>query len=92
MNIKGISTHNIINSYNNNKVNNVKKDEMVKQSDRIEISKLGKSLTSYSFDGVNIDNSKKIAELRSKVESGTYNVDAKLTAKSMLDSMKGSRV
>lgn len=92
MNIKGISTQNVISMYNNNKVNSVKKNDSVKQSDRIEISELGRSLTNYSLQGVSTDNSKKIAQLRNRVESGTYNVEAKLTAKKMIDNIKGRSV
>ena len=39
-----------------------------------------------------INNAKKVAEIKSRVEAGTYNVDARLTAKSILNYMKGSNV
>ena len=92
MNIKGIGTNNYINAYNNNKVCQVKKQEKVTVSDRIEISSMGKSLKNYSMDGVNVDNSKKISELKAQIEAGTYNANAKLTAKGMLDVMKGRKL
>jgi negative regulator of flagellin synthesis FlgM len=92
MNVKGIGSHNVINIYskNNNKI--VEKEKTVNSKDTIEISKLGKSLNNYAFDDINVDNSKKVAELKSKVENGTYNVDAKLTAQSIIDAIKGRRV
>ena len=88
MNINGINSNNVINLYskNKNRVSQTKKVNNV--SDRIEISKLGKSLTNYTLEGVNVDNSKKIQELKNQIYNGTYNVDAKLTARSILDTIK----
>lgn len=88
MNINGINSNNVINLYskNKNRVSQTKKVNNV--SDRIEISKLGKSLTNYTLEGVNVDNSKKIQELKNQINNWTYNVDAKLTARSILDTIK----
>lgn len=88
MNINGINSNNVINLYskNKNRVSQTKKVNNV--SDRIEISKLGKSLTNYTLEGVNVDNFKKIQELKNQINNGTYNVDAKLTARSILDTIK----
>ena len=88
MNINGINSNNVINLYSKNR-NRVSQTKEVKSvSDRIEISKLGKSLTNYTLEGVNVDNSKKIQELKNQINNGTYNVDAKLTARSILDTIK----
>lgn len=88
MNINGINSNNVINLYSKNR-NRVSQTKEVKSvSDRIEISKLGKSLTNYTLEGVNADNSKKIQELKNQINNGTYNVDAKLTARSILDTIK----
>ena len=35
-----------------------------------------------------MDNSKKIQELKNQINNRTYNVDAKLTARSILDTIK----
>ena len=45
------------------------------------------------YDNVdfNIDNSAKIEELKVKIQNGTYNVDAKLTAQSILNNIKEGR-
>lgn len=92
MDIKGIGSQNIINLYNksNNKV--VPKEVVKKSSDSIEISSLGKSLIDFSSEGLNINNASKIAELKSKVESGNYNIDAKLTANSMMSFIKENKI
>ena len=88
MNINGINSNNVINLYSKNR-NRVSQTKEVKSvSDRIEISKLGKSLTNYTLEGVNVDNSKKIQKLKNQINNGTYNVDAKLTARSILDTIK----
>ncbi|PRR82831.1 flagellar biosynthesis anti-sigma factor FlgM [Clostridium vincentii] len=93
MDVKGIGSHNIINVYNKNANNKVVSKEVIKQStDRIEISSLGKSLTDFSLEGLSINDPSKIAELKNKVESGNYNVDAKLTAKSMINYIKETKI
>ncbi|WP_143316404.1 flagellar biosynthesis anti-sigma factor FlgM [Clostridium sp. HBUAS56017] len=92
MNVKGIGSHNVINIYNKNSNRIVEKEKTINRKDTIEISKIGKSLNNYAFDDVDVDNRKKVAELKSKIEKGTYNVDAKLTAQSIIDVIKGRRV
>lgn len=88
MNINGINSNNVINFYSKNKNRVSQTKEVNNVSDRIEISKIGKSLTNYTLEGVNVDNSKKIEELKNQINNGTYNVDAKLTARSILDTIK----
>ena len=88
MNINGINSNNVINFYSKNKNRVSQTKEVNNVSGRIEISKLGKSLTNYTLEGVNVDNSKKIEELKNQINNGTYNVDAKLTARSILDTIK----
>lgn len=92
MSIDGINRNLYINAYNSNMKSNtnINKVNKVQETDRIEISSLGKSLTDYSLDS-SIDNSKKIADIKNRIESGTYNVDARLTAKSLLNAMKENK-
>ncbi len=92
MNIKGIGSQNIVNLYarNNNKVAN--KNNIKRSNDTIEISNVGKQLNTYSFDDIHIDNSAKIEILRNKIQNGTYNVDAKLTAQSIIDIIKEKKI
>lgn len=88
MSINGIDRTSYINNVyklNANKATN--KVEEVKNTDTIEISSLGKTLNEYSNDST-VDNTKKIADIRSQIANGTYNVDAKLTAQSILDNIK----
>lgn len=84
MNIKGIGIQGITNLYNKNSVKRVNDEEETKAKDKdtVEISSLGKSLCAY--DVINIDNRQKVQELRQKVSSGTYDVNAKLTAESIV--------
>lgn len=89
MNIKGVGSLSNINYYSKMSVNKIEKTGNVKSSDRIEISKAGKALKDYSIETLSYDNTKKIIEIKNKLSEGTYNIDAKLTAKSMLDVMKG---
>lgn len=88
MSIDRINRQSFINAYNSNSNKVVKSLEKVKNVDTIEISSLGKSLKDYSSEN-NIDNAKKVAEIKSKVDSGTYSIDARLTARSILKAMKG---
>lgn len=88
MSIDRINRPTYINAYNSNCNKPLDKVNKTKNVDRIEISELGKSLKDYSLTS-DITNMKKVMDIKSKVESGTYNVDARLTAKSLLNAMKG---
>ena len=89
MSIDRINRSTYINAYNSNCNKPVDKVNKTKDIDRIEISELGKSLKNYSLSS-DIGNANKVAEIKNKVDSGTYNVDARLTAKSLLNAMKES--
>ena len=89
MSIDRINKSTYINAYNSNSNKPIDKVNKTKDVDRIEISELGKSLKDYSLSH-DIGNTKKVADIKNKVDSGTYNVDARLTAKSLLNAMKGS--
>ena len=87
MSINSINRPTYINAYNSNSNKPVEKLNKTKDVDRIEISELGKSLKDYSLNN-DIGSSKKVADIKNRVESGAYNVDARLTAKSLLNAMK----
>ncbi|MCE5220780.1 MAG: flagellar biosynthesis anti-sigma factor FlgM [Clostridium sp.] len=91
MSINRINRSTYINAYSSNTSKTVDKVNKTKEVDRIEISELGKSLKDYSLSS-DIGNTKKVADIKNKVDSGTYNVDARLTAKSLLNAMKGSNL
>ncbi|WP_294352339.1 flagellar biosynthesis anti-sigma factor FlgM [uncultured Clostridium sp.] len=92
MNVKGIGSSNIINLYNKNNNKVINKGKVEKNTDRIEISSIGRSLHDYSLDDINIDNNKKIAEIKIKIASGTYKVDSKLLAQSIIDIIKEKKI
>lgn len=89
MSIDRISRQTYINAYNSNRNKAIDKVNKTKEVDRIEISEVGKTLKNYSSDNV-IVNSQKIADIKNKIDSGTYSVDARLTAQSLLNVMKES--
>jgi len=89
MSIERINRQPYINAYNSNSSKTVEKVNKAKETDRIEISELGKSLNEYSLTS-DIGNVKKVADIKAKLENGTYSVDARLTAKSLLNAMKES--
>ena len=91
MSINRITSHSFITAYHNNSKRNVEKVNKTQKTDTIEISSLGKSLNGYSGYS-DINNAKKVAEIKSRVEAGTYSVDARLTARSILNHMKGNNV
>ncbi|NME82803.1 flagellar biosynthesis anti-sigma factor FlgM [Clostridium sp. SM-530-WT-3G] len=91
MSIDRINRQSFITTYNTNSKRNIEKVNKINNTDTIEISDLGKSLKDYSMIN-DINNAKKVAEIKRKVEAGTYNVDARLTARSILNYMKGSNV
>lgn len=89
MSIERINRPTYINAYNSNSNKTIEKLNKTKETDRIEISELGKSLKEYSLTS-DIGNVKKVADIKARLESGTYNVDARLTAQSLLNSMNES--
>jgi len=89
MSIEGINRSTYINAYKSNSKKPVDKVNKAKDVDRIEISEIGKSLKNYSLSS-DIGNVEKVAEIKNKVDSGTYKIDAKVTAQSLLSAMKES--
>lgn len=69
----------------------VDKVSKFKEVDRIEILSFGKSLKDYFLD-INVDNIKKILEIKSKIDNGIYNVDVRLIVRSILNVMKENRL
>ncbi len=88
MSIDRINRQSFINAYNTSSNKSVKNVNKTKTFDTIEISSLGKSLKNYSMDS-NINSARKVAEIKTQIDSGTYNIDARLTARSILNAMKG---
>lgn len=86
MKVERIFSVNELNKYNN-KVNKVAKtNEVVQAKDSIEITNEGRVLSIYVAEPL-INTSARIEELKQMVASGSYNVDPKLTAKSMLSAI-----
>lgn len=90
MSIDRISRQQYVNAYNSNRSKSIDKVSKTKDVDRIEISDIGKSLKTYSANGNVIGNAQKVADIKNKIDSGTYKVDARLTAQSLLNAMKES--
>lgn len=87
MNVNGIGTQNIINLYSINSKNKLNNIEKVKKSDTIEISNLGKKLSIYDSSDLVIDKTKRIQEIKEQIANGTYNIDSKETAKSIINAI-----
>lgn len=87
MNVNRVNNNNVINLYNK-----VKKVEDTKQvetkKDSLEISTIGKSLSSYSVDDKTINPDEKVEALRKQIAAGTYRTDSKQTARKIFDIMK----
>jgi negative regulator of flagellin synthesis FlgM len=90
MSIDRINRPQYINAYNSNRNKTIDKVDKAKEVDRIEISDIGKSLKTYSANGNVIGNAQKIADIKNKIDNGTYKVDAGLTAQSLLSDIKES--
>jgi negative regulator of flagellin synthesis FlgM len=87
MKIDGVK-NNVINFY---KKNAVKTETVVATSkkDTIELSSAGKSLSALSLDDKLINSKEKIEAIRNEIKQGTYKMDSSLTAKKIIDIMKG---
>ena len=91
MKINGASLNNVVNLYSNNK--KVSDKNSVKTSkDSIQISSLGKSLSTLAIDEKSENSAEKIESLRTQISKGTYKADSSLTAKKMIDIIKGRGV
>jgi negative regulator of flagellin synthesis FlgM len=87
MKIDGVK-NNVVNIYKKSAAKTEPKTTAVKK-DTIELSSAGKSLSALSLDG-KLNNSKdKIEAIKNAVNKGTYKMDSALTAKKMMDIMKG---
>lgn len=87
MKISGVGINKVANLYSNNKkVTETKRDKTSK--DTIEISSIGKSLSSLSVEENTVNSSEKVEKIRKELAQGTYKVDVKLVAKKMMDAMK----
>ena len=90
MKIDGVK-NNVINFY---KKNAPKIETKVADSkkDTIELSTAGKSLSALSLDDKLINSKEKIEAIRNEIKQGTYKMDSTLTAKKIIDVMKGREI
>ncbi|WP_298840760.1 flagellar biosynthesis anti-sigma factor FlgM [Clostridium sp.] len=79
---------NVISMYKKNTPKTEPKVNVIKK-DTIEISSEGKNLSDLALNDKSVNSKEKIEAIRNKVNQGTYNVDPKLTAKRIIDVMKG---
>jgi negative regulator of flagellin synthesis FlgM len=80
--------NNVVNIYKNS---TPKVDTKVATSkkDTIELSSAGKTLSAFALDSKFINSKEKIDGIRNEVMQGTYKMDSTLTAKKIIDVMKG---
>lgn len=87
MKINGVNPSKIVNLYSN-QVKNVGKKTEISQKDSIQISSLGKNLSSYSLDDKFVNSNEKIETIRNEIANGTYSRDSKLVAAKILEEIK----
>ena len=83
MKINGISQTKAINIYNEHK-KNMDRSEAKPKGDSIEISSLGKSLSTYSVQSDFVNSKDKIEGIAQEVSNGIYNRDSKLIAEKIM--------
>ena len=76
----------VLNLYKQNTLKLSNSNE-IKNSDKIELSKLGKEISKYIEDS-SCCNNKKVEEIKEKIKNGTYKVNEEELAKSILDEIK----
>lgn len=89
MKINEISYSKAINMYRDSSKVNGKKT-VSQKTDSLEISELGKSLSSYSIEG-KTSAVMKNSEHPFEISKGTYKSNSKLTAQKIIDIVKGER-
>lgn len=87
MKINSVGVNKVVNLYNSNK--KIEEKSSVKNNkDSIQISTVGKSLSSYSIEENFQSSPEKIEALRKEVSQRTYKADANSTARKMMDIIK----
>lgn len=92
MKINGVDQSKLVKLYSIQK-QSIEKTEAVKKSDRvqasssIQISSLGKSLSTYSPEASLVNSREKVESIKKEISNGTYQRDAKLVAAKVLDEM-----
>ncbi len=76
----------VLNLYKQNTLKLSSNNE-IKNSDKIELSKLGKEISKYIEDSSSF-NTNKVEEIKEKIKNGTYKVNEEELAKSILDEIK----
>jgi negative regulator of flagellin synthesis FlgM len=87
MKINGVNPSKGVEFYSNN-IKNVQKKAEVSKKDSIQISSLGKSLSSYSLDDKFINSSENIEKIKGQISNGTYSRDSKLVAGKIIEEIK----
>lgn len=85
MKVNGINNN--IRIYSVNKLHAKNKINKTFSKDKIEISSLGKALNEYSINYNEVDREKKVAEIKEKIEIGTYKVNSRELTKKILKYM-----
>lgn len=93
MDINGVSSMKNLQLYKNNSVKAAKEAKTkVTANDSVQISTLGKKLSTYSIDNNFSAPTDKIDAIKNDIKNGTYNIDSKLVAQKMYDQMKGKGI
>ncbi|MBE6044691.1 flagellar biosynthesis anti-sigma factor FlgM [Clostridium thermopalmarium] len=87
MKVTGTSVNKIINMYEINKKGFEKNKEITKK-DTVEISSLGKTLSSFAEGDITSMPKEKLEKIRDEISKGAYKVDARLVAEKMIEAMK----
>lgn len=87
MKINSVDPSKLVKLYSNNK-KSIEKKEEVKKSDSIQISSIGKSLSTYSPEANLVNSKEKVDNIKNEIASGTYKRDAKLVAAKVIEEMK----
>lgn len=87
MKIDGVK-NNVINFYKKN-TTTAEAKATVSKKDTLELSSIGKTLSAFALDSKFINSNEKMEGIRNEVRQGTYKMDSTLTAKKIIDIMKG---
>ena len=80
--------NNVVSFYKSNTAK-IESKKAVSKQDTIELSTAGKSLSALSLEDKAVNSKEKIEGIRNEIMQGTYKRDSTLTAKKIIDVMKG---
>ncbi|MFD3157528.1 flagellar biosynthesis anti-sigma factor FlgM [Haloimpatiens sp. FM7330] len=92
MKISGVSTNKVINLYKARNISKTQSKSKVNSKDSLQISELGKSLSSFSIEDNIVPDNKTVEKIKTQIRNGTYKVDTKALSQKIMEMIEGKEI